>query len=113
MTTDTTTTSKYSDVMCLVVIPANDGIITKADQAELHGTSLIYAKGSKACFVHYLTSKRGRVYDRVKSAKLSKKMLCVEVTDAQFSRRFKDEENIDGTGIRATANQFRRAFIIG
>lgn len=103
--------SKYSGAGALVIVPVEQGaIITKRDQKELMQN--VYWPRAKCAFVHFLAERRDEATDRICRARLSKPMRVIEITDAQFARRFKDAENIPGTGIRATAKQLERAFVI-
>lgn len=104
--------SAVSGAGAFVVLPVRQGaIVTKRDQVRL-GALQTWRRAQFAS-VHFLAERRAEVLRRVKSAKLSKPMRVVEITDAQWGRRFKDGETIPGTGINATAVQLRKAFVVG
>ena len=50
---------------------------------------------------------------QVRKARLSKKMIVTEITDAQWGNRYRLPETIAGTGIHATQKQLAESFIIG
>lgn len=104
--------SKYSGAGAFVVTPVKAGaLVTQLDQKRV-GMLLIRWRRLKFVCVHYLARNRDAVLAHIKAAKFSKPMKVIEITGAQYSRRFKDAENIPGTGFRATAKQLERAFIV-
>lgn len=106
------TISKISGAGAFVVVPVKENaIVTKQDQLRLD--ALVAWSRAKFHAVHFLTERRDAALARIKSAKLSKPMRVIEITDLQWARRNKDGETIPGTGIKATAEQLRKAFIVG
>lgn len=104
--------SAVKDIHWFVVRPVKKGaILTKADQKALK--QMVLWVRPQFVAIHFLTKEREAVADRIKAAKLSKEMVVTEVTDAQWGRRFKDVETIEGTGIRATKGQLAKSFTIG
>jgi len=112
-TKETKSLSPMADIHCLVVRPTNGGIVTKRDQHNLSGLKFETYPRPKVYFIHFATAERASVLARVRSAKLSKPMMVTEVTEAQWARRFKDKETIEGSGIAATAKQLEDSFIVG
>ena len=106
---------KISDISgagAFVVATVKAGaIVTQRDQKHL-GALQTWRRASFAT-VHFLAGQRAETLKRVKAARLSKPMRVVEITDAQWRRRFRDGETIAGTGIKATTAQMARAFTIG
>ena len=101
--------SKYSGAGAFVVTPVKSGaLVTQLDQKR--AGMLVSWKRSRFAVVHFLAERRGEVLARIKAAKFSKPMRVIEITDAQYARRFKDAENIPGTGLKATKLQLERAF---
>lgn len=107
-----TKVSKYSGAGAFVIVPVKDGaIVTKRDQKALG--RFVQWEHAKFAIIHFPMCHRDHTLQHIHLARLSKPMRVVEITDAQFARRFKLPENIPGTGIRATTMQLERAFVIG
>lgn len=102
------TLSAYT-IKVLIIRPEQaNAIVTLKDQKALG--RMFQWSGAKFVTIHICRKEDMR---RVREAKLSKKMIVTEVTEAQWANRFKLPETIAGTGIRATQKQLAESFVIG
>jgi hypothetical protein len=104
--------SAYSDYHAMIIKPVNGGLITLRDQRAL-GERIMPATRRHYYSIHFAVDRRNEVLALLRNAKLSKPMRVIEISEAQFSRRYQLPETIEGTGIRATAKQIDDSFIIG
>jgi hypothetical protein len=106
------TLSDISDIHAFVIRPkAKNAIVTLADQRKLK--EIVTWRRAKFVVRHFSTKRREELIDELKNVRLSKAMIVTEITDAQWGRRFRDGETIEGTGIKATKAQLAKSFEIG
>lgn len=104
--------STYADYHVMVVKPVNGGRVTQKDQRALGERFTTFPKRDFYT-IHFAVAHRDEVLALVRNAKLSKPMRVVEITEAQYARRFQLPEIIEGTGIHATERQLAESFIVG
>lgn len=103
--------SKYSGAGAFVVFPLKSGaVVTRKDQKSLGAIQTW--RNARFTAVHFLACSRCAVLALIKSAKLSKRMKVVEISDRQWELRGSLLETIPGTGVFATNKQLAKSFFI-
>ena len=101
--------SAYRDVKWAIIRPVNDGIVTRRDKKNL---GVKDAMGEGYVAILFPARLESAAINKIKRAKLSKKMLVTIITDAQFGLNGRKPATIPGTPFFATQKQLAESFTI-